>query len=67
MAGVDLSSEEVAFFVKRFVRLSNGVFVLNVCGHVFIGIKNLSGLFVNRAERSFDEAIFVDSCESCEV
>ena len=67
MTGVDLSSHEVAFLVKRFVSLSNGVFVLNVCGHVFIGIKNPSGFLIDRTERGFDKAVFVDSCESCKI
>ncbi len=67
MTRIYTGTRKLAVLCKRLVRLSDNVIILNVGSHVNYFVCNYARLLVNFTVRCFDKAVFVDSCESCEV
>ena len=60
-------SFECAVLVEGLVRLCDGVEILNIGGHIYDIIENLSGRLVNAAVRSLNKAVLVYARERSKV
>ena len=59
--------DEASVLVERLVCLRDDVVILNVSGHINVLIEYTTCLLVNSSVRSFDKAVFIDSCKRCEI
>ena len=63
----DTLVDKAAVLVHRLGRLSDDVVILNVCGHVIDLIGQTSGLLIDLAEGSHEEAVLIGTGVGCEV
>ena len=64
---IDLRAGKTAIFIERLIGLGHDVIILHIGRHINHFIQHHARLFINTAERRFNEAIFIDPRKSGKV